>query len=165
MAAPGADSEKICEHIADVNVPQVVEQIIEVPKMAEQILDVLVPEMVEQLAKLSKTNPQDRIKQRTVEHVAADTSVPQDVEEPAEFLKAFSQDRVQLLQKLAIPLAEKIVELPRHSDGRKDATGYERVCSTRRQRSRSGEVQNHRGDSAENEAYHPGENQPGDQAD
>ena len=42
--------EKICEQIADVHVPQVVEQIIEVPKMAEQILDVLVPEMVEQLA-------------------------------------------------------------------------------------------------------------------
>ena len=41
--------EKICEQIADVNVPQVVEQIIEVHKMAEQILDVLVPEMVEQL--------------------------------------------------------------------------------------------------------------------
>ena len=44
--------EKICEQIADVHVSQVVEQIIEVPKMAEQILDVLVPEMVEQLAKL-----------------------------------------------------------------------------------------------------------------
>ena len=92
--------------------PQVVEQIIEVPKMAEQILDVLVPEMVEQLAKLSKTNHQDRIQQRTVEHIAADTPVPQDVEEPAEFLKAFSQDRVQLLENPAIPLAEKIVELP-----------------------------------------------------
>ena len=103
--------EKICEQIADVDVPQVVEQIIEVPKMAEQILDVLVPEMVEQLAKLSKTVPQDRIQQRTVEHIAADTPVPQDVEEPAEFLKAFSQDRVQLLENPAIPLAEKIVEL------------------------------------------------------
>ena len=104
--------EKICEQIADVHVPQVVEQIIEVPKMAEQILDVLVPEMVEQLAKLSKTIRQDRIQQRTVEHIAADTPVPQDVEEPAEFFKAFSQDRVKLLENPAIPLAEKIVELP-----------------------------------------------------
>ena len=47
-----------------------------------------------------------------MEHVAADTPVPQDVEEPAEFLKAFSQDRVQLLENPAVPLAEKIVELP-----------------------------------------------------
>ena len=104
--------EKICELIADVHVPQFVEQIIEVPKMAEQILDLLVPEMVEQLVKLLKTIHQDRIQQRTVEHIAADTPVPQDVEEPKEFLKAFSQDRVQLLENPAIPLAEKIVELP-----------------------------------------------------
>ena len=71
--------EKICEQIADVHVPQVVEQIIEVPKMAEQILDFLVPEMVEQLAKLSKTTHQDRIQQRTVEHIFAATPVPQAV--------------------------------------------------------------------------------------
>ena len=55
---------------------------------------------------------QGKIQQRTVEHVAADTPVPQDVEELAEFLKAFSQDRVQLLENPAVPLAEKIVELP-----------------------------------------------------
>ena len=36
-------------------------QIIEVPKMAEEILDVLVPEMVEQLVKLPKTVSEDRI--------------------------------------------------------------------------------------------------------
>ena len=30
-------SERICEQIADVHVPQVVEQIIEVPKMAEAV--------------------------------------------------------------------------------------------------------------------------------
>ena len=94
--------EKICEQIADVHVPQVVEQIIEVP----------VPEMVEQLVKQPKTIPQDRIQQRTVEHITADTPVPQDVEEPAEFFKCFSQNRVQLLENPAIPLAEKIVELP-----------------------------------------------------
>ena len=81
--------EKICEQITDVHVPQVVEQIIEVPKMAEQILDVLVPEIVEQLAKLSKTILQDRIQQRTVEHVAADTPDPQDVEEPARVPQGF----------------------------------------------------------------------------
>ena len=84
----------------------------------EQILDVPVPEMVKQLVEAPKTIPQDRIQQRTVEFFAADTPVPQDVEEPAEFFKAFSQDRVQLrfggqiIENPAIPLAEKIVELP-----------------------------------------------------
>ena len=78
----------------------------------EQIPDVLVPEMVEQLVKLSKTVSVDRIQQQTVEHITADTPVPQDVEEPGEFFKAFSQIRVQLLENPAIPLAEKIVELP-----------------------------------------------------
>ena len=45
-------SERICEQIADVHVPQVVEQVLEVSKMAEQILDVLVLETVEQSVKL-----------------------------------------------------------------------------------------------------------------
>ena len=115
-------SESICEQIADVHVPQVVGQVLEAPKISskdlnlqgtvEQIPDVLVPEMVEQLVKLSKTVSVDRIQQRTVEHITADTPVPQDVEELGEFFKAFSQNRVQLLENPAIPLAEKIVELP-----------------------------------------------------
>ena len=120
--------EKICEQIVDVHVPQVVGQVLEVPKTAcrdrslactaEQILDAPVPEMVKQLVEAPKTIHQDRIQQRTVEHMAADTPVPRDVEEPAEFFKAFSQDRVQLrfggqiIENPAIPLAEKIVELP-----------------------------------------------------
>ena len=120
--------EKICEQIVDVHIPQDVGQVLEVPKTAcrdrslectaEQIPDVPVPEMVKQLVEAPKTTHQDRIQQRTVEHIAADTSVPQDVEEPAEFFKAFSQDRVQLrfggqiIENPAIPLAEKIVELP-----------------------------------------------------
>ena len=84
----------------------------------EQILDVLVLEKAERLVEAPKTIPQDRIQQHTVEHITADTPVPQDAEEPAEFFKAFSQDRVQLrfrgqiIEKSAIPLAEKIVELP-----------------------------------------------------
>ena len=84
VAEPGWSSEKIseriCEWIADVHASQIVEQIIEVPKLAEEILDVLVPEMVEQLVKLPKTASEDRIQQRTAEHIA-DISVPQDVEE------------------------------------------------------------------------------------
>ena len=84
----------------------------------EQILDVLVLEKAERLVEEPKTILQDSIQQRTVEHITADTPVPQDVEEPAEFFKAFSQDRVQLrfrgqiIENLAVPLAEKIVELP-----------------------------------------------------
>ena len=120
--------EKICEQIVDVHVPQVVGQVLEVPKTAcrdrslactaEQTLDAPVPEMVKQLVEAPKTIHQDRIQQRTVEHMAPDTPVPRDVEEPAEFFKAFSQDRVQLrfggqiIENPAIPLAEKIVELP-----------------------------------------------------
>ena len=83
----------------------------------EQSLDVPVHEKAEQLAKVPKIVPQDRIQQRTVEQTV-DILVPQDVEEPAEFFKAFSQDRVQLRfggqisENPAIPLAEKIVELP-----------------------------------------------------
>ena len=60
-------SERICEQIADVHVPQVVEQIIEVPKMAEQILDVLVLETVEQSVKLPSTISEDRIQERTAQ--------------------------------------------------------------------------------------------------
>ena len=60
--------------------PQVVEQIIKVPKMVKEILDVLVPEMVEQLTKLPKTVFEDGIQQRTAERIA-DIPVPQDVEE------------------------------------------------------------------------------------
>ena len=93
--------ERTCEQVVNVRVRQVVEQIIEVP----------VPEMVEQLVKQPKTIPQDRIQQRNVEQIV-DVPFPQVVEEPAEFLKVFSQDRVQLLENPAIPLAEKIVELP-----------------------------------------------------
>ena len=116
--------EKICEQIVDVHVPQVVGQVLEVPKTAcrdrslactaEEILDVPVPEMDKQLVEPQKTIPQDRIQQRTVEHIAADTPVPRDVEEPAEFFKAFwVQLRFggQIIENPAIPLAEKIVEL------------------------------------------------------
>ena len=68
--------------------PQVVEQIIEVPKMAEEIPDVLVPEMVEQLVKLPKTVSEDRIQQRTAERIV-DIPVPQDVEETGGGLQGF----------------------------------------------------------------------------
>ena len=119
--------EKICEQMVDVHVPQDVGQVLEVPKIqsrdrilqctGEQILDVPALEKAEQLAEVPKIVPQDRIQQRTVEHTV-DILVPQDVEERAEFFKASSQDRVQLrfggqiVETLAISLAEKIVEVP-----------------------------------------------------
>ena len=62
-------SERICEQIADVHASQVVEQIIEVPKMAEQILDVLVLETMKQSVKMPSTVSEDRIQQRTAEHI------------------------------------------------------------------------------------------------
>ena len=81
-----------CEWIADVHVPQVVKRTIEVPKMAEQILDVLVPEMVEQ--QLPETVSDDRIQQRTAEHIAV-IPVPQGVKELVVVFRVFSQDRIQ----------------------------------------------------------------------
>ena len=106
--------EKICEQIADVYVPQVVEQIIEVHKMAEQILDVLVLEMVEHLVEVPKTVLLDRTQQRTVEQIV-DARVPQVVEELAEVFRVFSQGGIQqrIVEQTipAFPLAEKIVEL------------------------------------------------------
>ena len=106
--------EKICEQIADVHMPQVVEQTVEVPKMAEQILDVLVPEMVEQLVEVPETVSRNGVQQRTVEQIV-DAPVLQDVEELAEVSKVFSQDRIQqrIVEQTipAIPFAEKIGKL------------------------------------------------------
>ena len=127
--------EKICEQIADVHVPRVVEQIIEVPKMAEQILDVLVPEMVEQLVKQPKTVSVDRIQERTAEQ-AGDILVPQDVEEPAEFFKASFLDGVQqssveqTVETPDITLAEKIVEGPVTQTQRVVNTSVQHVADT-----------------------------------
>ena len=107
--------EKICEQIADVHMPQVVEQTIEVPKMAEQILDVPVPEMVEQLVEVPETVSRDGVQQLTVEQIV-DAPVLKAVEELTEVFRVFSQDRTQerTVKQInpAIPLAEKIVELP-----------------------------------------------------
>ena len=106
-------SERICEQIADVYVPQVVKLTIEVPKMAEQILDVPVPEMVEQ--KLPEIVSDDRIQQRTAEHIAV-IPVPQDVKELVVVFRVFSQDRIQectVEQTIpAISLADTIVKVP-----------------------------------------------------
>ena len=106
-------SERICEQIADVHVPQVVKRTIEVPKMAEQSFDIPVPEMVEQ--KLPETVSDDRIQQWTAEHIAV-IPVPQDVKELMVVFRVFSQDRIQqrtVEQTIpATSLAEMIVEVP-----------------------------------------------------
>ena len=81
-------SERICEQISDVHASQVVEQIIEVPKMAEQILDVLVLETVEQSVKLPSTVSEDRIQERTAERIPG-TPIPQVVEELVEVTEVF----------------------------------------------------------------------------
>ena len=60
----------------------------------EQISDVPVPQMVEQLVKLPKTVSQDRIQQRTAEQIV-DIPVPQVVEELVEVSRVFRQDRIQ----------------------------------------------------------------------
>ena len=69
----------------------------------------------EQLVEVLKTVLQDRVQQRTVEQIV-DAPVLQAVEELAEVSKVSSQDRIQqrIVEQTipAIPLAEKIVELP-----------------------------------------------------
>ena len=140
-------SERICEQIADVHVPQVVEQVFEAPKISsqdrnlqgtvEQILDVLVLEMAERLVKLPKTVSVDRIQKRTAKQTV-DILVPQDVEQLAEFFKASSLNRVQqssaeqTVETPDITLAEKIVEGP--------VTQTQQVRSACRRRRRSGET-------------------------
>ena len=76
--------------------------------VAEHILDVLVPDMVEQLVKLPNTIPQDRIRQRTVEQIV-DTSDMQVVEKLVVVLGFFTRTGSDFP---GISLAEKIVEGP-----------------------------------------------------
>ena len=120
-------SERICEQIVDFQVPQNVEQAIEVLKISsqdrdlhgtvEQIPDILVPEMVEQLVKLPETVSDDKIQQRTAEHIAV-ISVPQAVKELVEVSEVFPQDRSQqyFLEQINetpdVSLAEKVFERP-----------------------------------------------------
>ena len=71
--------ERTCEQVVDVRMPQVVGQVLEVPKISnqdrdlhgtvEQILDVLVPEMAKQLVEVPETISPDRIQQRIVEQI------------------------------------------------------------------------------------------------
>ena len=119
--------ERTCEQVVDVRVPQVVGQVLEVPKISsqdrdlhgtvEQISDVLMPEMVWQFVKLPKTESDDRIQQRTAEHIAV-IPVPQVVEKLVVVSSVFPQDRSHQRfaektgETLDISLAEKIVEEP-----------------------------------------------------
>ena len=109
------------EQIPDVHASQIVEQIIEVPKLAEQILDVPVLETVEQSVKLPNTVPQDRIRQRTVELIA-DILVPHDMEELARFFKVSFLDRMQqssadLDQVVDVPVVVAAQGETHHSTG------------------------------------------------
>ena len=120
----GSAEPSVEGQILDALVPQIAEQLLEVPKIVlqdqilqgtvEQILDVLVLEKAEQLVEVPKTVPQDRIQQRTVEQIV-DAPVPQAVEELAEVFRVFSQDRIQqrTLEQIipATSLAEMIVEV------------------------------------------------------
>ena len=117
--------ERICEQIADVHVRQVVEQVLAVPKNSsqdrnlqgtvEQIPDDPMLGKAEQLVEVPETVSRDGVQQRTVEQIV-DAPVPQAVEELSEVSKVFSQGRIQqrIVEQIipAIPLAEKIVELP-----------------------------------------------------
>ena len=116
-------SERICEHVVDVTVPQVVEQLFVVPKIPSEtefcsaawnrFLAVPVP-VIEQFVDVSKFVFQDRI-QRTLEQIS-DTPVPQVVEELVEVFTHFHQDGVQqrfaeqIFEIPAISLDEKISE-------------------------------------------------------
>ena len=99
----------------EIQYQKVVEQVTEVPRTSsrdrtlqcteEQILDVLVPETVSR----------DGVQQRNVEQIV-DAPMMQTVEELEGVSKVFSQDKIQqcIVEQTipAIPLDEKIVELP-----------------------------------------------------
>ena len=117
--------EKTCEQVVDFRVRQVVEQVLAVPKNSsqdrnlqgtvEQIPDDPMLGKAEQLEEVPETVSRDGVQQRTVEQIVG-APVSQAVEESSEVSKVFSQGRIQ--QRIvgqiipAIPLAEKIVELP-----------------------------------------------------
>ena len=117
--------EKTCEQVVDLRVRQVVEQVLAVPKNSsqdrnlqgtvEQIPDDPMLGKAEQLVEVPETVSRDGVQQRTVEQIV-DAPVPQAVEELSEVSKVFSQGRIQqrIVEQTipAIPLAEKIVELP-----------------------------------------------------
>ena len=121
----GSAEPSIEGQILDALVPQMAEQLLEVPKIVlqdqilqstvEQILDVPVLEKAEQLVEVPEIVSPDRIQQRTVEQIV-DASVPQAVEELTEVFRVFSQDRIQQrTDEQTIPatsLAEMIVEVP-----------------------------------------------------
>ena len=79
-------ADRICEHVVDVSVPQVVEQLFVVPKISSQtescsvqwnrFLAVPVPRMIEQFVEVPKFVSQGRIQQRTPKQIS-DTLVPQ----------------------------------------------------------------------------------------
>ena len=77
-------ADRIREHVVDVSVPQVVEQLFVVPKISSQtqpcsaprrrFLAVPVPRMIEQFVDVPKTVSQDRIQQRTLEQISDNPS-------------------------------------------------------------------------------------------
>ena len=97
-------SERICEHVVDVSVPQVVEQLFVVPKISSQTESCSVPWnrflvvratlVVKQLVEVPKFVFQDRIQQRTLEQIS-DTPDPQVVEELVKVFTDFSLGGVQ----------------------------------------------------------------------
>ena len=110
-------------HVAEktVEIPQldVIEKIVETPEIQ------------------TGHSIQGRFQQRSLEQIV-DTPIPQVV---AEAPKDFSQNRVQqssmeqTIANQAISLAEETVEMPVHSDERKDTTCREHACSACRQHS------------------------------
>ena len=79
--------------------------------------DVLALEMVDQLVKLPKTVSENRIQERTVEHIVADIPVLQVAEELVEVSKVFPEGRIeqrfaeQTIDTPALFLAENVVEM------------------------------------------------------
>ena len=88
--------------------------------------------------------------------------VPQVAEQDTEVPKTSSRNRTsqrsveQIIETPSISLAGKMVEMPVQKQQKTRQVMNTHVHHV-------DEVENHRGDSTENEAYHPGEDQPGDQ--
>ena len=109
---------RLAEHIVDVLVPLIMEEIVEVlktvfqeqisEKICKQIGDVYVSQVVEQVTEVPKTSSRDRTSQCTAEQIL-DVPAPEMVKQPVQ-----AQDRIQrrtLEQTVDVPVPQAVEEL------------------------------------------------------
>ena len=119
VAEPGGPRERgrsrITEHIVDVLVPLIMEEIAKVVKtvLQEQISERICKQIVEQAAELPKTSSRDRTLQRAAEQIL-DVPLPEMVTQLVEVPETVSPDRIQqrtVEQIVDAPVPQVVEEL------------------------------------------------------